>query len=136
MNTDNFLAYKCINIRICLHSSRVLHIISNPNNDEEAEKNWINNNIETLNKYNADGVFGPVLPLFHDRTTGWIKEGNFFTKDCPPTGDTAVYTRTSNCIIKAELIKSEPCPFDPAYGITGGEDTHLFTRLKRKGISK
>jgi hypothetical protein len=55
-----------------------------------------------------------------------MEEGNFYTKDCSPTGDTAVYTRSSNCIIKADLIKSEPGPFDPAYGITGGEDKHLF----------
>jgi succinoglycan biosynthesis protein ExoM len=103
--------------------------------DEEADKNWISNNIDALNKYNADGVFGSVIPLFHDRTPGWMKEGNFFTKDCPPTGHTAVYTRTSNCLIKADLIKSEQGPFDPAYGITGGEDTHLFTRLIRKGAN-
>jgi succinoglycan biosynthesis protein ExoM len=101
--------------------------------DEEADKYWIVKYLEAINKYNADGVFGPVLPLFHDLTPAWMKEGNFFTKDCPPTGDTAVSTRTSNCIIKAELIKSEPVPFDPEYGITGGEDTHLFTRLQRKG---
>ena len=62
-----------------------------------------------------------------------MEESNFFTKDCSPTRDTAVYTRSSNCIIKADLIKSEPGPFDPVYGITGGEDTHLFTRLQRKG---
>jgi succinoglycan biosynthesis protein ExoM len=101
--------------------------------DEEADKDWIVKYLEAINKYNADGVFGPVLPLFHDLTPAWMKEGSFFTKDCPPTGNIAVSTRTSNCIIKAELIKSEPVPFDPEYGITGGEDTHLFTRLKRKG---
>jgi succinoglycan biosynthesis protein ExoM len=101
--------------------------------DEEADKDWIVKYLEAINKYNADGVFGPVLPLFHDLTPAWMKEGSFFKKDCPPTGNIAVSTRTSNCIIKAELIKSEPVPFDPEYGITGGEDTHLFTRLKRKG---
>ena len=43
------------------------------------------------------------------------------------------YTRTSNCIIKTNIVKSEPVPFDPEYGITGGEDTDLFTRLMNKG---
>ncbi len=103
--------------------------------DEEADKNWVASYIEALNKYKADGVFGPVFPSFHDGAPGWIKESGFFTKDCPPTGETAVFTRTSSCIIKAVLIKSEPVPFDPAYGITGGEDVHLFTRLKRKGAN-
>lgn len=103
--------------------------------DEEADKNWIIKYLEAINKYNADGVFGPVFPLFHELTPGWMKECNFFTKECPPTGDKAVFTRTSNCIIQAELIKTEPGPFDPAYGITGGEDSHLFTRLRRKGAN-
>lgn len=101
--------------------------------DEEADENWVINYIGALIKYNADAAFGPVFPLFHDETPGWLKESGFFTKDCSPTGDTAVFTRTSSCIIKAALIKSEPGPFDPSYGITGGEDTHLFARLKRKG---
>lgn len=103
--------------------------------DEEADENWIVAYFEAINKYNADGVFGPVLPLYHDQTPAWMREGNFFTKDCPPTGDKAVSTRTSNCIIKADLIKSEPVPFDPEYGVTGGEDTHLFTRLIKKGAN-
>lgn len=103
--------------------------------DEEADKNWIVKHLKGINKYNADGVFGPVFPLFHKQIPGWMKECNFFTKEYPPTGDTAVFPRTGNCIIKAELIKSEPGPFDPTYGITGGEDSHLFTRLKRKGAN-
>ena len=48
--------------------------------DEEADKNWIIKYLEVINKYNADGVFGPVFPLFHEETPGWMKECNFFTK--------------------------------------------------------
>ena len=101
--------------------------------DEEADKNWIKNYFDALNKYSADGVFGPVLPTFHNRTPEWMKQSSFFNKKCPPTGDEAIFTRTSNCIVKAEIIKTENGPFDIDYGITGGEDTHLFSRLRKKG---
>jgi len=103
--------------------------------DEEAEKNWVSNHIRALTQYNADAVFGPVFPLFHNRTPEWIREGDFFTRPNPPTGTRVVFARTGNCIIKTELIKSEPGPFDPSYGITGGEDSHLFARLKNKGAN-
>jgi glycosyltransferase involved in cell wall biosynthesis len=101
--------------------------------DEEADKNWIMNYIDVLKRYKADGVFGPVLPVFHNGTPEWMKQSSLFNKECPPTGDEAVFTRTSNCIVKAKIVKSEDGPFDIDYGITGGEDSHLFTRLKRKG---
>lgn len=103
--------------------------------DEEADKNWLASYVEALNKYNADGVFGPVFPLFHNRTPAWIREGDFFTRPNPPTGSKVLFARTGNCIIKTKLIKSEPGPFDPSYGITGGEDSHLFERLQRKGAN-
>ena len=101
--------------------------------DEEADKNWIKNYLDALNKYKADGIFGPVLPVFHEKTPMWMKESNFFNKECPPSGEEAIFTRTSNCIIKSDIIKSVAGPFDSKYGITGGEDTHLFSRLKKRG---
>ena len=101
--------------------------------DEEADKNWIKNYLDALNKYKADGIFGPVLPVFHDKTPMWMKKSNFFNKECPPSGEEAIFTRTSNCIIRSDIIKSVAGPFDSNYGITGGEDTHLFSRLKKKG---
>ena len=103
--------------------------------DEEADKNWVASYIAALNKYHADGVFGPVFPSFHNRTPAWIREGDFFSRPNPPTGTKVFFARTGNCIIKTELIKSEPGPFDPLYGITGGEDSHLFARLKNKGAN-
>jgi succinoglycan biosynthesis protein ExoM len=101
--------------------------------DEEADKNWVQNYIEIINKHNADGVIGLVIPVFHYTTPEWMRKSNLFNRSCPETGQETVFTRTSNCIVKAEIIKSEAGPFDKNYGISGGEDLHLFTRLKRKG---
>jgi len=101
--------------------------------DERADADWIKNHLESLNEYSADGCFGIVLPKFHNDTPEWIKSGNYFARDCPPTGDDAIYMGTGNSIIKTKIINQVSGPFDPDYGITGGEDTHLFAILRRNG---
>ena len=101
--------------------------------DERADADWIKNHLKSLNEYSADGCFGIVLPEFHNDTPEWIKFGNYFARDCPPTGDDAIYMGTGNSIIKSNIINQVSGPFDPDYGLTGGEDTHLFAILRRNG---
>jgi len=101
--------------------------------DEIATKGWIMEYWLCMKKYKPDGIFGLVIPKYHESTPKWIKKGKFFSKELSPTGEIARSTRTSNCIVRAELIKDEPGPFDPSYGLTGGEDTQLFERLRLKG---
>lgn len=101
--------------------------------DEEADKNWIIKHLEAITKYGADGVFGIVLPDYHAKTPKWVRNSDYFNRNIPITGEKATYLGTGNCIVKSSLIKNELGPFDLDYGITGGEDTHLFTRLEKKG---
>jgi len=101
--------------------------------DEKADTDWIKNHLESLIEYSADGCFGIVLPEFHNDTPEWIKFGDYFARDCPPTGDDAIYMGAGNSIIKSNIINQVSGPFDPDYGLTGGEDTHLFSTLRRNG---
>jgi len=101
--------------------------------DEIASPVWIQTMIRTVLKYNADAVFGQVKSHFDAGIPEWVKKNHIYNRPAPPTGTEATLTRSGNCIVKASLLKSIPGPFDPAYGLTGGEDTHLFGRLKRQG---
>jgi len=101
--------------------------------DETADVNWINEHLKAIKTFEADGVFGRVVPEFPENTPNWIKAGDFFNKKSPPTGELATSVATSNCIVKANLLKNEPGPFSPEYGLTGGEDTHLFYKLRKGG---
>jgi len=101
--------------------------------DEYAEPNWIINTLTCLEKYNADAVFGSVLSYFNIDTPDWIKDNQMFQREIQKTGTTPKYTRTGNCLIKAEILKSVEGPFDVQYGVTGGSDSHLFTILANKG---
>lgn len=101
--------------------------------DEFADKKWISSLINCVKKYKADGAFGRVLSYFCEDTPEWKRKSFFFNRPASPSGTTAAFTRTTNSIVKASLVKSVEGPFDPEYGITGGEDTQLFGALKKQG---
>ena len=101
--------------------------------DETADADWVSEHWKAITSFEADGVFGRVVPEFPEDTPKWIKEGDFFNKNSPLTGNLATSVATSNCIVKANLLKNKPGPFSPEYGLTGGEDTHLFYGLRKEG---
>jgi len=101
--------------------------------DETADMDWVREHLKAIKTFEADGVFGRVVPEFPQNTPEWIKTGDFFNKKSPPTGELATSVATSNCIVKANLLKNKPGPFSPEYGLTGGEDTHLFYGLRKDG---
>jgi succinoglycan biosynthesis protein ExoM len=39
-----------------------------------------------------------------------------------------------NVLLRGEVLRAEPGPFDPAFGLTGGEDGDLLCRLELKGV--
>lgn len=101
--------------------------------DGIAANNWIQKMLNCLDKYNADGVFGTVLPFFDDDAPKWVHKSPFFNRLTQKTGEPSKYYRTGNCLVKAEWLKKEEGPFDPAFGLTGGEDSALFGKLKSHG---
>jgi succinoglycan biosynthesis protein ExoM len=101
--------------------------------DETADKNWIGNLLDCFQKFNADGAFGYVEPVFDKGVPSHFKNRSFYFSPMGKTGSLAKFFFTTNAIVKSELIKNEDGPFNSAYGLTGGEDVHLFERLERKG---
>jgi succinoglycan biosynthesis protein ExoM len=83
--------------------------------DGIADRGWAGALLLASAEYDADAVFGPVVPGFIPQTE---------------TGTEAPVTWMGNCLAKAAILKSVPGPFDPE---CGGEDTELFDRLRRKG---
>ena len=102
--------------------------------DEIASPEWVKHLLKTIVDSGSDGVFGFVDPEFSDETPEWMKRRDlFFSGPTMETGTEAKGTYTGNCIIKASLLKKMGQPFDPSYGMTGGEDIHLFRRLSFEG---
>lgn len=101
--------------------------------DETASPRWLYFLLKTLLEYGADAVFGPVVPEFNQTTPQWMRRPEFFYYSIAETGIYAENRWTGNCIVRAAVLKASETPFSPDYGVTGGEDTHLFDRLEQQG---
>jgi succinoglycan biosynthesis protein ExoM len=103
--------------------------------DERAPPPWLRRLADMASLHGADGVLGPVNPQLPPGAPNWIRRGRFYRWPRMRTG-TAVplkQLRFGNVLLRAALLRSSPPPFDPAYGLTGGEDGDLLARLAQQG---
>jgi glycosyltransferase involved in cell wall biosynthesis len=103
--------------------------------DEYPSPDWLEKLVNVLETHNADGVFGPVYPIFSDSFPDWMKNSPLFKRADRPTGVriTGGSAATNNALVKKQLLESRRGPFDKKFGRTGGEDTNLFSWLARNG---
>jgi glycosyltransferase involved in cell wall biosynthesis len=110
-------------------------LIAYVDDDEEAEPDWLAAMLATLDKFQADAVGGPVLPIFEDgRAKGdpfwwWIYDYD----EKVPSGSKYRATGTGNCLFYKSRCCATDQPFDPALGLTGGSDTRFFHNLAAAG---
>ena len=106
--------------------------------DEIAEAAWLRELVATCRRSGADGVFGPVIPLFQDDAPAWLRESGVFVRPSFPTGTRLHESRdmrTGNVLFHRRVLADIATPFDPRLGRSGGEDTDFFARLCRAGRS-
>ncbi|MBP0447234.1 glycosyltransferase family 2 protein [Roseomonas sp. SSH11] len=113
--------------------------------DLEVEPGWLDHLIDTLERSGADAAVGPVRPRFVEGTApDWDPEGRFFTRVLPLPSGTPIAAggqgrikgfaiSTASSIWRSSTCFTDPEPFDPAFGASGGEDLDAFLRLERRG---
>jgi succinoglycan biosynthesis protein ExoM len=103
--------------------------------DERAPADWLHRLALTAERCHADGVLGPVVPALPAAAPDWILRGHFYDWARMPTGATVPPNRLrfGNVLLRASWLHGAAPPFDPAYGLTGGEDGDLLTRLALRG---
>lgn len=101
--------------------------------DEEAEPGWLDAYWRASRAGAADGFFGPVIPVTEGTAPRWYRTDVFFAYANHPDGHPigAESTRTGNAFVRRECLGD--APFDPAFGLTGGSDFELFSRLLEGG---
>lgn len=103
--------------------------------DELPSRPWLRRMLETVTAHQAQGAMGPVRPVVPDSAPEWIRGGDFYERARFPTGTIVPRNqfRTSNALCEADWLRRVDGPFDPAYGLTGGSDGVLFSRLAGLG---
>jgi succinoglycan biosynthesis protein ExoM len=103
--------------------------------DERAPAAWLKQLAETVIHCTADGALGPVEPIVPADAPSWIRHGSFYDWARMKTGDIIPLNklRFGNVLLRGALLRDIPTPFDPDYGLTGGEDGDLLGRLVQHG---
>lgn len=104
--------------------------------DERAPAHWLHALLDTAARYEADGVIAPVVSLVPASAPAWIRRGSFYqpARDTP-SGEIMPLNSIGigNALLRGRRLRALTGPFDEAYGLTGGEDSDLLTRLVQGG---
>jgi succinoglycan biosynthesis protein ExoM len=103
--------------------------------DERAPRRWLARLAAAALRFQAQGVLGPVVPRVPRDAPTWIRRGRFYDWPRTETGNPVAPNRLrfGNVLLRASVLRETYPPFDPAYGLTGGEDGDLLARLAQKG---
>ena len=105
--------------------------------DQEALENWVQELLETAQKYKAALVFGPCIAKLatHSKYQAYYK--NYFSRlgAGMQTGLIKDVFGCGNSLIDTELCKLPSPPFDPNTNETGGEDDLLYAALTAQGVN-
>lgn len=103
--------------------------------DEVADSQWLASLHKVLTAHASDAVFGPVLHKFVAPPPRWIEALNFFDYPVTDTGTELPrhLLRTGNVLLRKGSLRKLTHAFDEDLGLSGGEDTDLFSRLRATG---
>jgi succinoglycan biosynthesis protein ExoM len=104
--------------------------------DEFPTERWLAHLLEACEKYEVDGVLGPVVPEFETPPPSWVEKGGFFERPNHETGHKMAWKdcRTGNVLLRRKILQGNGDWFNPEFG-TGGEDVDFFRRMTEQGRS-
>ncbi|MDP6705491.1 MAG: glycosyltransferase family 2 protein [Alphaproteobacteria bacterium] len=101
--------------------------------DEVPEPSWLEALLHRCRDSDADAVGGPVLPRFEVAPPDWARKGRFYERSRYPDGHEIGVAYTGNALLRTAAARKAGLRFDDRLALSGGEDAHLFRRLKAAG---
>jgi succinoglycan biosynthesis protein ExoM len=102
--------------------------------DEQASPHWLANMRATAIRHNADVVVGPVRPRFPETAAVPSYAKRIYNRDARvATGELVHWWGIGNSLLDRERCFPTDSPFDPRFGLSGGEDAIFLARLRDEG---
>jgi succinoglycan biosynthesis protein ExoM len=103
--------------------------------DEMPPVDWLRRMYTTVTDARADAVLGPVISELPLGAPEWIRTGDFFSRRRFLTGTVVPRQeyRIGNALVSAAILRRIEGPFDPDYGLSGGEDGRMLNLLANVG---
>jgi len=109
-------------------------LIALVDDDEVPDRSWLIRLYTAYHKFRADGVLGPVVPIYQGEPPKWVVRGRFHDRPSHRTGEVLRWTttRTGNVLLRRAIFADGENMFRREFG-SGGEDRDFFRRLIAKG---
>jgi succinoglycan biosynthesis protein ExoM len=103
--------------------------------DEIPVPAWLDGLLWAQKQFVADVVCGPVLPSFTADVPEWLRNGGLLDRQSHASGPVPNHyiCPTGNVLLRRAVFE-RVAGFDEQFGLTGGEDTHFFIRVRRAGF--
>lgn len=129
-----FARNRVIEIALAEESPGGFDAIAFIDDDETADPAWLRALAATLASTGADVATGPALAAFEDGPPPrWAERSGAFDGLDFPTGTERPTAFTHNVLVRTEALRRTGVRFDERLAMTGGSDTHLFSRLAQAG---
>jgi succinoglycan biosynthesis protein ExoM len=121
-------------VRNCAIANAPGEFIAFIDDDEFAVREWARLLMSTCERWQVDGVLGPVLPHFDEEPPGWIRRGGFYDRPRHETGFVMGWQecRTGNVLFRRAILSRMTEPFLAQFN-NGGEDQDFFRRAIANG---
>lgn len=101
--------------------------------DQLCAPDWLSVMLQTFASTNADILVGPAIAIYPPESPDWLVEGDFHSNFPTLRAGTISTCYTGNVLIRRGAPGVAGLRFDPALGVTGGEDTVYFAQAHRAG---
>jgi succinoglycan biosynthesis protein ExoM len=96
---------------------------------------WVRQLVEARSRTGAGCVTGACEDVAPAGAPAWLTEQPFLQPATPiAEGEQVDLGPLKNCLVDAAVLRELDTPFDPAFGLIGGEDVMFFRRLEAMGV--
>ena len=109
-------------------------VIAMIDDDETVDENWLSTGLNSMDQWEADVIFGHLVPVFETTPPKWIIDGSYFEFPFYKDGTDLNVAYTYNVFFKTKILEVVP-GFDNSLPLTGGTDVIFFRQVYKAGFS-